>query len=174
MATRFVNIDRQPRMLLPPDLREWVPANHVVHFILEAVEQLPTHQFLVNRRGTGSAQFPPKHAPGPAHLPLRHRAEQLPPVGGRHPQRRGRALPHRQHPSGPRHDLRLPAGEPGIALYKLRKQTVEPVFGIIKEAMGFRRFRLRGREGVELEWVLVCVSYNLKRLFTLKNQAVTR
>jgi hypothetical protein len=64
--------------------------------------------------------------------------------------------------------------EPGRALYKLRKQTVEPVFGIIKEAMGFRRFRLRGREGVELEWVLVCVSYNPKRLFTLKNQAVRR
>jgi len=64
--------------------------------------------------------------------------------------------------------------EPGRALYKLRKQTVEPVSGIIKEVMGFRRFRLRGREGVELEWVLVCVSYNLKRLFTLKNQAGRR
>ena len=64
--------------------------------------------------------------------------------------------------------------EPGRALYRLRKQTVEPVFGIIKEAMGFRRFRLRGRAGVELEWVLVCVSYNLKRLFTLQNQAVRR
>jgi hypothetical protein len=60
----------------------------------------------------------------------------------------------------------------GKALYKLRKQTVEPVFGIIKEAMGFRRFRLRGRVKVGLEWTLVCVSYNLKRMFTLKNLAV--
>jgi transposase len=59
----------------------------------------------------------------------------------------------------------------GQALYRLRKQTVEPVFGIIKEVMGFRRFRLRGRRKVSLEWTLVCVSYNLKRLFTLKNQA---
>ena len=59
----------------------------------------------------------------------------------------------------------------GRALYKLRKQTVEPVFGIIKEAMGFRRFLLRGRAKVELEWTLVCVSCNLKRLFTLKNLA---
>ena len=58
----------------------------------------------------------------------------------------------------------------GKALYKLRKQTVEPVFGIIKEVMGFRRFSLRGRAKVALEWTLVCVSYNLKRLFTLKNQ----
>jgi transposase len=57
----------------------------------------------------------------------------------------------------------------GRELYKLRKQTVEPVFGIIKEVMGFRRFRLRGREKVSLEWLLVCVSYNLKRLFALKN-----
>jgi transposase len=58
----------------------------------------------------------------------------------------------------------------GKALYKLRKQTVEPVFGIIKEVMGFRRFSLRGRAKVALEWTLVCVSYNLKRFFTLKNQ----
>ena len=56
----------------------------------------------------------------------------------------------------------------GKTLYKLRKQTVEPVFGIIKEVMGFRRFLLRGRAKVELEWTLVCLSYNLKRTFTLK------
>ena len=60
----------------------------------------------------------------------------------------------------------------GRTLYKLRKQTVEPVFGIIKEVMGFQRFLLRGREKVSLEWLLVCVSYNLKRLFTLKRLAV--
>jgi transposase len=60
----------------------------------------------------------------------------------------------------------------GKELYKLRKQTVEPVFGIIKEVMGFRRFLLRGRIKAGLEWTLVCVSYNLKRMFTLKNLAV--
>jgi hypothetical protein len=59
----------------------------------------------------------------------------------------------------------------GKMLYKLRKQTVEPVFGILKEVMGFRRFSLRGHAKVSLEWTLVCVSYNLKRLFTLKNLA---
>src|SRR6267378_859898 len=63
--------------------------------------------------------------------------------------------------------------EPGKALYKLRKQTVEPVFGIIKEVMGFRRFLLRGRAKVGLEWTLVCVSHNLKRMFTLKNLLTT-
>jgi len=64
------------------------------------------------------------------------------------------------------HRLKTQSGQ---ALYKLRKQTVEPVFGIIKEVMGFRRFLLRGRAKVGLEWTLVCVSYNLKRMFTLKN-----
>lgn len=55
----------------------------------------------------------------------------------------------------------------GRALYKLRQQTVEPVFGIIKEAMGFRRFSLRGLAKVSLEWDLVCLAYNLKRLHRL-------
>ena len=64
------------------------------------------------------------------------------------------------------HRLQTAAGK---ALYKLRKQTVEPVFGIIKEVLGFRQFLLRGRAKVELEWMLVCVSYNLKRMFRLKN-----
>jgi Transposase DDE domain len=59
----------------------------------------------------------------------------------------------------------------GRELYKKRKQTVEPVFGIIKEVLGFRRFSLRGLAKVALEWTLVCVSYNLKRLFVLKNLA---
>ena len=59
----------------------------------------------------------------------------------------------------------------GQTLYKLRKPTVEPVFGIIKSVLGFRQFLLRGREKASLEWLLVCVSYNFKRLFTLKNLA---
>lgn len=55
----------------------------------------------------------------------------------------------------------------GREIYSQRKQTVEPVFGIIKEALGFRRFLLRGCEKVSLEWGLVSTSYNLKRLFNL-------
>jgi transposase len=46
-------------MFLPCDLREWVPADHIVHFILDAVEQIPTAHFKVNDRGTGSEQYPP-------------------------------------------------------------------------------------------------------------------
>ena len=55
----------------------------------------------------------------------------------------------------------------GRALYKLRQQTVEPVFGIIKEVLGFRRFSLRGLAKVTLEWELVCLAYNCQRLHRL-------
>ena len=55
----------------------------------------------------------------------------------------------------------------GRARYRLRQQTVEPVFGILKEALGFRRFLLRGLENVSLEWTLVTLAYNFKRLHTL-------
>jgi transposase len=64
-----------------------------------------------------------------------------------------------------RHRLQTPAGR---ALYRLRQQTVEPVFGIIKEALGFRRFSLRGLAGAELEWTLGCLAYNLRRLHRLQ------
>ena len=63
-----------------------------------------------------------------------------------------------------RQRLRTTAGR---ALYKLRKECSEPVFGIIKEVMGFRRFRLRGKGKVSLEWTLVTLAYNLRRLFKL-------
>jgi hypothetical protein len=55
----------------------------------------------------------------------------------------------------------------GRALYKLRQQTIKPVFGIIKEVLGFRRFSLRGQKKVSLEWNLVCLAYNVKRLHCL-------
>jgi len=61
---------------------------------------------------------------------------------------------------------RLKSGE-GASIYKKRKQTVEPVFGIIKEILGFRRFLLRGESNTNAEWTLVCLAYNLKRLFKL-------
>jgi Transposase DDE domain len=51
--------------------------------------------------------------------------------------------------------------------YKNRKQTVEPVFGIIKSAMGFLRFHLRGLANVAHEWRLIALAYNCRRLATL-------
>ena len=56
----------------------------------------------------------------------------------------------------------------GRKRYALRKQTVEPVFGIIKSVMGFRQFSLRGLDKVRGEWSLVCLAWNLKRLAVLR------
>src|SRR5271163_4024628 len=60
--------------------------------------------------------------------------------------------------------LKTPAGR---ALYALRKQTPEPVFGIIKSVLGFRQFSLRGLDKVRGEWSLVTMAWNLKRMFVL-------
>jgi transposase len=62
------------------------------------------------------------------------------------------------------HKLKTPEGR---ALYALRKQTPEPVFGIIKSVLGFRQFSLRGLDKVRGEWSLVTMAWNLKRMFVL-------
>lgn len=59
MSTRFVVVDRDTPMLLPPSLQEWLPEGHLAHFIVETVSVLPLHGFQVNARGTGSSQMPP-------------------------------------------------------------------------------------------------------------------
>jgi transposase len=64
------------------------------------------------------------------------------------------------------HRLKTPEGR---KLYALRKQTPEPVFGIIKSAMGFRQFLLRGLKSVQGEWDLVTMSWNIKRMFALQS-----
>ena len=56
----------------------------------------------------------------------------------------------------------------GKALYALRKQSVEPVFGILKKNLGFRQFNLRGLAKVTLEWELLTLSYNIKRIWNMK------
>lgn len=60
MGERFVNVDRDTPMLLPVDLRDWVPSDDMVHFVLGAVEAMPIPTLKVNRRGSGSAQYPPQ------------------------------------------------------------------------------------------------------------------
>lgn len=57
--------------------------------------------------------------------------------------------------------------EIGQTIYRLRKSTVEPVIGIIKEVLGFRQFSLRGLAAATGEWCLVCIAYNLKRMCVL-------
>ena len=87
------------------------------------------------------------------HPPLLARFSEPPPLAGE-----ADALTRMQH--------RL-ATAAGKAVYAQRKSTVEPVFGIIKHVMGFRQFLLRGLEKVQGEWTLVCLAWNMKRLFVL-------
>ena len=68
------------------------------------------------------------------------------------------------HTEQMKHALKTQAGR---AAYALRKQTVEPVFGIIKSVMGFRQFGLRGLDNVRNEWTLVCLAWNFKRMAVL-------
>lgn len=60
MSSHFVNVDRDTPLLLPPDLRQWVPEDDLVHFVIEAVEGMNLQSFRVNERGTGSDQYPPR------------------------------------------------------------------------------------------------------------------
>lgn len=95
----------------------------------------------------------------PHHKPLEERLAEL----------RGIEPPTLAEEATPRermaHKLRTQKGQ---SIYRLRKMTVEPVFGIIKEVLGIRHFSLRGMAKVAGEWTLVCIGYNLKRLFNLK------
>jgi transposase len=59
MAHRFQNIDRNTPLLLPPDLRDWVAEDDLVHFVINAAERLPLSTFAVNHKGCGDAQYPP-------------------------------------------------------------------------------------------------------------------
>jgi len=65
------------------------------------------------------------------------------------------------------HRLKTKAGR---AAYALRKQTVEPVFGIIKSVLGFRQFALRELNKVSGEWSLVCLAWNVKRMAVLRQK----
>ncbi len=102
MGARSVSGDRDTPMLLPPDLRDWVPEDDLVHFVAMR-DKLPT--------------------------------------------------------------------EEGKALYGRRNHPVEPVFDIIKAAMGFRGFRLRGKENLSGKWTLGCLPYNPKRLHGMMESA---
>ena len=58
--SRFVDCERDQAFLLPPDLRDWIPADDLVHFVIEAVDRVDMSAFKVNHRGTGSAQYHPR------------------------------------------------------------------------------------------------------------------
>jgi hypothetical protein len=69
---KFVNIDRDTPMLLPHDMRDWFPSNHLVHFMIDAIESVDTSMAQINHRGTGSEHMSSSHAFGAFGLFLLH------------------------------------------------------------------------------------------------------
>lgn len=60
MPANFKDLDRDTGFLMPPDVRDWVARDDLAHFLVEAVQSVPIDAFKVNRRGSGSAQYPPR------------------------------------------------------------------------------------------------------------------
>lgn len=116
------------------------------------------------------------YASGPAVAVLQaHGVEPLVAIGRTQPQRPYDFRPH-SPPKTPRRitepwRIQMRAkleSDDAKAQYKKRKQTVEPVFGIIKSVMGFTRFRLRGLLNAATEWSLVALAYNCRRINRLQ------
>ncbi len=145
----------------PNDKREIEPALAALARLPEALGTPDTlladngHFSQANVEVCGQAKIDPLIAPARErhHLSWRDRFAEAPPV------------PEDPTPlEGMLHRLATPEGR---ALYALRKQTLEPVFAIIKSVMGFRQFSLRGLEQVKGEWNLVTMAWNIKRMFNL-------
>lgn len=212
MPARYVTVDIETPMLLPPDLRDWVPADHLVHLVIDAIGELDVRaavevesRLIVGQRVCQATNDKEQLVPtlasvAPAAGPVKEvltdsgfcseaavdkvkRNGQGQPtgitvlasVGRKGIGRTVTDLEQRADPPAPPSHASFTermahrtATADGPIRYKLRQQTVEPVFGIIKQAIGFRRFTLRGLEDVSLEWILVALSYNLRRLHTVR------
>jgi transposase len=136
-----------------PDVEQFVP---MVERVVQATGQAPTAVTADAGYFSETNLGAPVVAGVDVYVPpdrLRHR-----PVGGAAPPPRIQSAVAVQM----REKLATPAGR---VIYALRKTIVEPVFGQIKEIRGFRRFSLRGVLKVAAEWVLICLTHNLLKLF---------
>ena len=172
MMSKFVGSNRDQRFLLPPGLRDWIPEDDLAHFVLEAVERVGMERFKVNERGTADNGY----ANGDEIETLSGRdIEALVATGAQGGKRQYDFRPPKAEkpPKEPKAEwliamkAKLESDE-GRKKYRLRKQTVEPVFGIIKNVLNFRRFSLRGLAKVQGEWELLALAYNCKRLHRLQ------
>ena len=140
--SRFIPVDRQTDYLLPPSVDEWLPDGHLARFVVAVVEPLDLSALTWRYAGRG------------------HNAH--------HPAVLLSLLVYGYatgvYASRKTHRLKTQAGR---ALYALRKHTVEPVLGIIKHVMGFRKLSLRGLENVSGEWRLATMAWNIKRMHRL-------
>ena len=173
------NIDQT--LLLPPNVRDFVPKDHVSRFIVGLVrESLDLKAIMCSYvSGLGQPPFDPRMM---VSLLLHGYAS------GLYSSRRiARACSERNDfvmivaldppdfrtisDFRKRHLKALGELFLQVLPYRLRKQVVEPVFGQIKQARGFRQFLLRGVKKVRAEWAMICTTHNLLKLFTLAKAA---
>ena len=163
---KFAERDQSQLYLLPVDMREWVPEDDLSHFVVEAVpasagtakEVLAYNGYAtggevaqLERRGmevlvATTAAWRRRHDFRPLMAPRSQREVRADWIAAK-----------RKNMAQPEHSARC----------RLRQQTVEPVFGTVKQAMGFRQFLLRGIDKVQGEWSLVTLAYNCRRLHNL-------
>lgn len=86
-------------------------------------------------------------------------------------EKHGRTIKMSPHEARSRRQRALMRGDAAKALYRQRKQLVEPVFAILKEHQAGRRFLLRGLDNVRTEWSLLAVAFNLRMLWRLSHPA---
>jgi len=200
-----IEVDRDTPMLMPHDMRDWLPDDHIVYFIIDTVEMMDLSGFKVNHRGSGSEQYDPSmmltlliysyitgtfHSRKIEQATYHDIASRYICGGNLHPDHDTICTFRRENSkafseaftqllciasevkairkvgtvSVDGTKVKAAASKHRAVSYKRANQ---PVFGIIKEAMGFRRFSLRGLEKVNTEWTLVSLSYNIKRLFSI-------
>ena len=139
----------------PPDVQRLVP---MLGRIIDLNGQAPG-QLSADAGYASEANFAALAAAGVhAVIALRRYHRDEPPDADPAAKRSSQRWPHRNAMRA-----RLATSE-GKDIYRLRKQTVEPVFGQIKEARGFRRFLRRGLAAVESEWTMACTVHNLLKL----------
>ena len=190
----FISHDRSQALVLRHDLREWAPEDDPCHFIIKAVERIPIGAFKINWKGMGRARHPPRMMLA---LPIYCSANGMfssrrigkvtfSDVAVRfvaadtHPDHDTVATFRREALKAKRDAARarLEAGwrkrmretmrtEAAREKYKRRKCTVEPVFGILRNVLGFNRFHLGGIESVKAEGLLVALADHCKRLCNL-------
>jgi transposase len=139
----------------PPDVQRLIP---MLQQIYENTGQYP-RQFTADAGYASEANFAALADAGvDAVIALRRYHRDEPPDADPAPRRSSGRWPHRNRM---RERLSTPEGK---AIYKLRKQTAEPVFGQVKWAREFRQFLRRGGVAVAGEWKLVCTAHNLLKL----------
>jgi transposase len=155
-------VDAESQVVVACDVTEQSPDVQQLRPMLEAVRDLTGHypeQLTADAGYASEANFAAlSEAKTYAVIALRRYQHDEPPDADPAPKRSTDRWPHRNEMR-----RRLMTAE-GKEIYKKRKQTVEPVFGQIKGARGFRQFLRRGKAAVRGEWVLLCTVHNLLKL----------